>query len=188
MANLRDRSDGPSGRGGGRARVHRANEVHAQRWHGVFELPVVGVFEVRGDRSAPGVTTDRSHWRLVSTADEHAEDTQSRPRFAAKLERLYGGIAAASRRHTRGMNFTPDESEARAHFESGRAWQRLLFDNGFAGLHVSPASTADAARGLARTHLPGRNSPLSRRQLVHLGHHRHARADIDAPRHGRATR
>ena len=66
---------------------------------------------------------------------EHTEDTPEQAAFRAEA-RAFVRSHLPPRRDANpwALNFTSDESEARAHFETGRAWQRLLFDNGFAGL------------------------------------------------------
>jgi acyl-CoA dehydrogenase len=71
----------------------------------------------------------------MSTTDEHASDTVEQATFRAEArEFLRSHLPPRRDANPWALNFTSDESEARAHFESGRTWQRVLFDNGFAGL------------------------------------------------------
>ena len=77
----------------------------------------------------------RSEGHSGLAADEHAEDTPEQAAFRAEArEFLRAHLPPRRDANPWALNFTSDESVARAHFESGRAWQRLLFDNGFAGL------------------------------------------------------
>ncbi|MEO5841839.1 MAG: acyl-CoA dehydrogenase family protein [Acidimicrobiales bacterium] len=69
------------------------------------------------------------------STDEHAEDTAEQAIFRAEArEFLRTHLPPRRDANPWALNFTSDEGEARAHFESGRAWQRLLYDNRFAGL------------------------------------------------------
>jgi acyl-CoA dehydrogenase len=77
----------------------------------------------------------RSEGRSGPSTDDHAEDTSEQAAFRAEARAfLRSHLPPRRDANPWALNFTSDESEARAHFESGRAWQRLLFDNGFAGL------------------------------------------------------
>jgi len=71
----------------------------------------------------------------LSTSEDHADDTQDQAAFRAEArEFLRSSLPPRRDANPWALNFTADQGEARAHFESGRVWQRLLFDNGFAGL------------------------------------------------------
>ena len=84
--------------------------------------------------------TSRSEGRSgLVEAPAHSEDTAEQAAFRAEArEFLRSHLPPRRDANPWALNFTSDEGEARAHFESGRAWQRLLFDNGFAGLTYPP--------------------------------------------------
>jgi alkylation response protein AidB-like acyl-CoA dehydrogenase len=67
--------------------------------------------------------------------DEHPVDTEEQARFRAEA-RAFLEAHGEPKRETSpwAVNFHTSDEEARRHFEIGRAWQRTLFDNGFAGL------------------------------------------------------
>jgi acyl-CoA dehydrogenase len=66
---------------------------------------------------------------------EHAHDTPEQAAFRAEARAfLQSHLPPRRAANPWALNFTANEDEARAHFESGRRWQRLLYDNGFAGL------------------------------------------------------
>ncbi|MEO8693879.1 MAG: acyl-CoA dehydrogenase family protein [Acidimicrobiales bacterium] len=73
------------------------------------------------------------------SSDDHGEDTPDQAEFRGEArEFLRTTLPPRRDANPWSLNFTSDEGEARAHFESGRAWQRLLFDNHFAGLTYPP--------------------------------------------------
>jgi acyl-CoA dehydrogenase len=72
---------------------------------------------------------------MATTEQEHTHDTAEQAAFRAEArEFLRANLPPRREANPWALNFTANESEARAHFESGRRWQRLLFDNRFAGL------------------------------------------------------
>jgi alkylation response protein AidB-like acyl-CoA dehydrogenase len=71
----------------------------------------------------------------TATVDEHIHDTADQAAFRAEARAfLREHLPPRQAANPWALNFTADEREARAHFEAGRTWQRLLFDNRFAGL------------------------------------------------------
>jgi alkylation response protein AidB-like acyl-CoA dehydrogenase len=76
--------------------------------------------------------------QLTAHADHHddaAGDTPDQTAFRAEARAFLERHAEPKReRSPWEVNFHTDEKEARRHFENGRAWQRTLFEHGFAGL------------------------------------------------------
>src|SRR5260221_14502684 len=71
----------------------------------------------------------------MTTLEAHGIETAEEAAFRVEARAfLHAHLPPRRDANPWALNFTSDEREARAHFEAGRAWQRLLFDNGFAGL------------------------------------------------------
>jgi alkylation response protein AidB-like acyl-CoA dehydrogenase len=71
----------------------------------------------------------------MTTLEDQGIETAEQAAFRAEARAfLHAHLPPRRDANPWALNFTADEREARAHFEAGRAWQRLLFDNGFAGL------------------------------------------------------
>jgi acyl-CoA dehydrogenase len=71
----------------------------------------------------------------MTMVQEHPHETAEEAAFRDEARAfLHAHLPPRRDANPWALNFTADEDEARAHFEAGRAWQRVLFDNGFAGL------------------------------------------------------
>jgi len=69
----------------------------------------------------------------MTTLEDHGIEAAEQAAFRAEARAfLHAHLPPRRDANPWALNFTADEREARAHFEAGRAWQRLLFDNGFA--------------------------------------------------------
>src|SRR4051812_33891683 len=74
--------------------------------------------------------TDQANHETDSPAD-----TAEQAAFRAEVRSFLAANAKPKRDVSMwAVNFHTDPAEAAAEFENGRAWQKTLFDNGFAGL------------------------------------------------------
>src|SRR5262245_58467389 len=71
----------------------------------------------------------------ATDADITSGDTAEQAAFRAEVRAFLEANAQPKREVSPwAVNFHTDPDEARAEFEAGRAWQKTMYDNGFAGL------------------------------------------------------